>query len=138
MEKPTVRSVSNDQSARSQPSLRFRLSWIALLVIGVAIFMFGVIVAIAPGADSQYLRAIGAASIGMGLFGAVITMTGFRRRERWAYLALWYYPIFWLAHLVGSLPPGQDHVHQVFFILLSLAGLLLPAGEFFGRGAHRG
>jgi len=46
-------------------------------------------------------------------------------------LALWYYPVFWTAHLVGTLPPGKDHIHQVVFIVLSVIGLLLPVGEFF-------
>jgi hypothetical protein len=31
----------------------------------------------------------------------------------------------------GWLPPGTDHVHQVVFIVLSPAGLLLPVREFF-------
>ena len=114
-------------------SLSFRLSWMALLLTGLATLVFGVVVVILRGPEEQYLRAIGAASIGMGLFGAAITVTAFRRRERWAYLALWYYPIFWTAHLVANLPPGQDHVHQVVFIVLSLLGLLLPADEFFPR-----
>src|SRR5829696_6383383 len=49
----------------------------------------------------------------------------------------WYYPLFWTAHLVGGLPPGKDHVHQVVFIILSLVGLLLPVREFFGRREAR-
>jgi len=118
-------------------SLRFRVSWIALLVTGLATFAFGVVVLFIRGTDEQYLRAIGAASIGMGLFGAMISVTGFRRRERWAFLALCYYPIFWTAHLVGDLPPGRDHIHQVVFIWLSLIGLLLPIGEFFPRDGTR-
>lgn len=73
----------------------------------------------------------------MGLFGAVITVTAFRRHELWAYFALWYYPIFWMAHVVGNLPPGRDHVHQVVFIVLSLLGLLLPIRDFFPRTVGR-
>ncbi|MEV5943210.1 hypothetical protein [Streptomyces sp. NPDC051994] len=34
---------------------------------------------------------------------------------------------------MGGLPPGKDHVHQVVFIALSLAGLLRPVREFFLR-----
>ena len=120
-----------------QESLRFRVSWIALLVTGVATLVFGLIVTVVRNSDEQYLRAIGAASVGMGLFGAMITLTAFRRRERWAFFSLWYYPIFWTAHLVGGLPPGQDHIHQVVFIVLSLLGLLLPLNEFFPRGIGR-
>ena len=122
---------------RRNESLRFRLSWIALLVTGLATLAFGVVVAIVPSSNAQYLRAIGAASIGMGLFGSVITLTALRRHERWAYFSLWFYPIFWTAHLVGNLPPGKDHIHQVIFIVLSLLGLLLPVGEFFPRTVDR-
>jgi hypothetical protein len=118
-------------------SLRFRISWIALLVSGLATLAFGLVVVILPSSDSQYLRAIGAASIGMGFFGVMITLTAFRRRERWAFFALWYYPVFWTAHLLGDLPPGKDHIHQVVFIGLSVLGLLLPIGEFFPRRLDR-
>jgi hypothetical protein len=118
-------------------SLRLRVSWIALLVPGLATLAFGLVAIAAPGQDGRYLRAIGGASVGMGLFGSLVTVTAFRRRERWAFFALCYYPVFWTAHLVGNLPPGQDHVHQVVFILLSLLGLLLPLGEFFPRRASR-
>jgi hypothetical protein len=116
-----------------QETLRFRASWIALLVTGLATLLFGLVVLALGSSDEQYLRAIGVASIGMGLFGAMITVTAFRRHERWAYFSLWYYPLFWTAHLVLNLPPGKDHVHQVVFIGLSLLGLLLPLGEFFPR-----
>jgi hypothetical protein len=107
----------------------FRASWIALLVSGLAVLGFGLVVAVLPGSDPS-LRAIGVASIGMGLFGSAISVTAFRRRERWAWLVLWYHPLFWLAHLVANLPPGQDHVHQVVLIVLSVAGLVLSAREF--------
>jgi len=117
--------------------LRFRVSWIALLITGLATLVFGLIVMVVRSSDEQYLRAIGAASVGMGLFGAMITVTAFRRRERWAFFSLWYYPIFWTVHLVGDLPPGRDHIHQVLFIVLSLLGLLLPLSEFFPRGSGR-
>jgi uncharacterized membrane protein HdeD (DUF308 family) len=116
----------------------FKTGWISLAIIGVAILLFGLITTAVPASsDPPYLRAIGVASIGMGLFGLLITTIAYRRRERWAWFALWYYPLFWTAHLVGGLPPGKDHVHQVVFIILSLAGLLLPVREFFGRRGAR-
>ena len=86
---------------------------------------------------APYLRAIGVASIGMGLFGVLITTIAYRRRERWAWFALWYYPLFWTWHLLGGLPSGKDHVHQVVFIVVSLVGLILPVREFFGRRGAR-
>jgi hypothetical protein len=108
------------------------VSWIALAITGLAILVFGVIAVAAPGSPEPYFRSIGAASIGMGLFGAMITVTAFRQRQRWAWFSMWYYPIFWAAHLFGDLPPGQDHIHQIVFIGLSLVGLLLPVRDFFG------
>jgi hypothetical protein len=115
-------------------SALFKTGWISLAIIGGAILAFGLITALMPASGGPpYLRAIGVASIGMGLFGLLITMVAYRRRERWAWFALWYYPLFWTWHLLGGLPPGKDHVHQVVFIVLSLLGLLLPVREFFGR-----
>jgi hypothetical protein len=116
-------------------NVRFKFAWVVLALIGVAIFLFGLIVAVWPASrDALYLRTIGVASIGMGLFGVMITLIPYRRRERWAWFTLWYYPIFWLAHLLGGLPPGQDHIHQIVFIGLSLVSLLLCVREFFPRG----
>jgi hypothetical protein len=113
-------------------NLSVRLGWTSLAVVGVAILAFGVIAATVLTSDDQPLmRADGVASIGLGLFGLLITLIPFRRLERWAWFTLWFYPTFWLVHLVGRLPPGNDHVHQVAFIVLSLAGLLLPMRQFF-------
>ena len=120
-------------------SVQFVTAWISLAIIGVAILVFGFIVTLVPASsDLPSLRAIGVASIGMGLFGLLITTIAYRRRERWAWFALWYYPVFWTAHLVGGLPPGKEHFHQIVFIVLSLAGLLLPVREFFPRRGARG
>lgn len=117
---------------------RFKFAWIALTLIGIAIFVFGLIVTVWPGAsDPLFLRAIGVASIGMGLFGMMIALIPYRRRERWAWWTLWYYPLFWLAHLLGGLPPGQDHIHQIVFIILALISLLLSKNEFFPRTVRR-
>ncbi|MFC0542961.1 hypothetical protein [Kutzneria chonburiensis] len=114
-----------------QSTAVMRISWLCLAVVGVGILGFGLVVIVAPPAsDAQLYRADGLASVGLGLFGLLLTVVPFRRRERWAWWVLWFYPILWLAHLVFALPPGTDHVHQVVFIVLSLVGLLLPAREF--------
>jgi hypothetical protein len=119
-------------------TLVLTIGWISLAIVGIATFLFGLIVTALPASyDTPLLGSIGVASIGMGLFGFFITVMAFRRRERWAWFALLYYPVFWLAHLVGGLPPGRDRIHQIVLIVLSLAGLLLPLREFFPRGnAH--
>ena len=136
-----LRSVSKGNVSgpmTQRDSVLFKSGWISLAIIGLAILIFGLIVTVVPtSSNPPYMRAIGVASIGMGLFGLLITTIAYRRRERWAWFALWYYPLFWTAHLVGGLPPGKEHVHQIVFILLSLAGLLLPVREFFGRREAR-
>jgi uncharacterized membrane protein HdeD (DUF308 family) len=116
----------------------FKITWISLTIIGVAILVFGLIASVWPGSSNALLvRAIGAASIGMGAFGVLITVIPYRHHERWAWFTLWYYPVFWSAHLLGGLPPGHDHVHQIVFIVLSLASLLLGASTFFPPGMSR-
>src|SRR5215213_8636926 len=123
---------------RKPGNLLFKIAWVSLTITGVAIFLFGLIVTLWPGSTNpSFLRAIGVASIGMGLFGVMITLIAYRRGERWAWFTLWYYPVFWLAHFLGGLPPGQDHIHQIVFIVLSLVGLLLPISEFFPRSVGR-
>jgi hypothetical protein len=106
-----------------------------LLFTGVGIMSFGILVAAYPRIAGPYdlglLRALGVATTGMGFFGTVITLKSYRRKERWAWLTLWYYPIFWTLHLVVGLPPGKDHIHQVVFIVISLLGLTLPFKHFF-------
>lgn len=112
--------------------------WACLAVVGVAILAFGVVAAMSEG--DGLMRTAGVTSVGMGVFGVLITVVPFRRRERWAWFALWVYPVFWVVHLLGQLPPGKDHVHQVVFIVLSLVGLLVPVRDFFsaGSGHQRG
>jgi hypothetical protein len=125
---------------RSPPSLHYgagmprnavalRLGWICLSVVGVGILGFGLVAACFS--SDPLVRADGVALTGFGLFGILVTVIPFRRRERWAWLLLWFYPVFWLAHLLGRLPPGKDHVHQILFIVLSLAGLLVTGRVFW-------
>ncbi len=121
---------------KKRETVQFKIAWISLAIIGVAILAFGLVITVWPGSsDPLSMRADGVASIGMGLFGVMMTVSAYRRRERWAWFTLWYYPLFWLAHLLGGLPPGQDHIHQIVFIILSLIALLISVGEFFPQEA---
>jgi succinate-acetate transporter protein len=120
--------------AGQHDNLPMRVASICLVVVSVGILGFGVVTVLPPVSGHNLLIiANGLASIGLGLFGGLIALIPFRRGERWAWSALWFYPIFWIVHLVGRLPPGKDHIHQVAFIALSLIGLLLPLREVFRR-----
>jgi hypothetical protein len=120
-----------------QQTRLLKISWILLLASGIGILGFGIIVTAYPQigghTEEDLLRAIGVATTGMGIFGIMITLEAYRRKEEWAWFTLWYYPIFWTIHLVGELPPGNDHIHQIVFIVISLLGLLLPIRQFFSR-----
>ena len=120
-----------------QQTRLLKISWILLLASGIGILGFGITVTAYPQigghTEEGLLRAIGVATTGMGIFGIMITLEAFRRKEKWAWFALWYYPIFWTIHLVGELPPGNDHIHQIVFIVISLLGLLLPVRQLFSR-----
>jgi len=120
-----------------EQTILLRISWMLLLITGFGIMGFGILVSAFPRIAGPYdfglVRALGIATTGMGFFGIVITLMPYRRKERWAWLTLWYYPIFWTLHLVCGLPPGNDHVHQVVFILISVLGLLLSIKHFFPR-----
>ncbi len=136
MFKPTSRGRA---VAAAQPNRVLAWGTAFLLANGLAVLAFGLAFVAYPqgfvdgGSDAQLglLRADGLATTGMGLFGIVIAVRGFRRRETWAWLALWFVPAFWAIHFVAGLPPGMDHVHQIVFLALSLLGLLLPIRQFF-------
>ncbi|HEY1157635.1 MAG TPA: hypothetical protein VGE95_15275 [Arthrobacter sp.] len=113
-------------------NLTVRIGWLCLAAVSLGILVFGMVFALfPPDGDAGLYRADGLASAGLGLFGMLIVLAPYRRRERWAWYTLWFYPVFWMLHLAGNLPPGNDHVHQVVFIALSLIGLLLPVRAFF-------
>ena len=112
-----------------------QVAWVCLVIVSVGILGFGVITVLPAVAGGNLLIvANGLASIGLGLFGGLIVLIPFRRGERWAWSVLWFYPVFWVVHLVAELPPGKDHIHQIVFIVLSAAGLLLPVRDMIGAG----
>jgi hypothetical protein len=112
--------------------LTVQIGWICLAIVSLGILVFGVVAAVVPmGGDAPLYRANGLASIGLGLFGGLIVLLPYRRVERWAWCAFWFYPVFWAAHLPGNLPPSTDHIHQAVFIALSLIGLVTPVRAFF-------
>ncbi|SHF02013.1 hypothetical protein SAMN05444392_106104 [Seinonella peptonophila] len=118
-------------------TITFKISWMFLLITGVGILGFGILVSLFPQIagdyDRGFLRALGVATTGMGFFGIMITFKSYIKKEKWAWFTLWYYPIFWILHLIGGLPPGNDHIHQVVFIVISLLGLVFPYKQFFSR-----
>lgn len=61
----------------------------------------------------------------------------FLRGKVASWSALWFYPFFWLVHLIGDLPPRTDHIHQVVLLALSVIRLVLPVRVFFPQRRSR-
>jgi hypothetical protein len=65
--------------------LAMRVGWICQALVSAAILAFGIVVVLLPvEGDGLLLRADGLALIGVDLFGGLIAIIPFRRRERWA------------------------------------------------------
>jgi hypothetical protein len=113
---------------------------------------FGYDVPAAVAADpaaTQYVEFIGhwasTGTIGFDLFGLLIAITAFRRGERWAWLAFWYWPVLFATHYV-TYQSGFRYA-QLLWLALSVAALLAtrrkvwtvavaprPAGDPAGAG----
>lgn len=87
-----------------------------------------------------HARTVGAWLLGLSLLGLAIALTGYRRRERWSWYALWSWPLA-LGLVIGlhvlAILPGSTLPPPLFSapILLGLAvlGLLFPIRLFFAR-----
>lgn len=112
-----------------------RVATIVLVLLSVLMGVIGVSVWFAT--EDPWDRAanvlVSTFAAGMAILGIAIIVTGFRRREWWAWLVLWYYPIFFVIHALtlGTLIP--DGV----FAALSVAALLLARPALPTRTAAR-
>jgi hypothetical protein len=61
-------------------------------------------------------------TIGFDLFGLLIAVTAFRRGERWAWLAFWYWPVLFLTHF-ATYESGFRYA-QLVWTALSVVALL--------------
>src|SRR5712692_595389 len=78
----------------------------------------------------------GISGVGLALFGMVVSLTSFRKGEKWAWYVSWSMPIGILAAqinvylLTGSL---LVIILGVVFVLVSLLALFLPYRQFFPK-----
>lgn len=78
---------------------------------------------------SGHWHRLGYNALGTGVFTILIAATAFRRGEKWAWFAFWYYPVFFLLYALDSWSG------MVFLPLLALAliGLIIPFRRFFPK-----
>jgi hypothetical protein len=61
-------------------------------------------------------------TVGFDLFGLLIAVTAFRRSERWAWLAFWYWPVLFATHFVTY--QSRFRYGQLVWLTISVAALL--------------
>ena len=75
------------------------------------------------------LRLQGTLLLGMVVFGLAIVLTGFRWGERWAWYALWYYPVFFVLHVIAF---GTFIIDGILALICALS-LLVSYRTFFPK-----
>jgi hypothetical protein len=105
-----------------------RYAWVLLFLVGLVTLVVGSSGAVF-GRDVEEQTLVGTFGAGMGIFSLAIILTAYRRGERWAWFVLWYYPIFFIIHIIalGTVIP------DLVFLILSVLGLVLPIRKFFAR-----
>jgi hypothetical protein len=75
------------------------------------------------------LRFRGTLVLGMVLFSLAVTLFAFRKGERWAWFALWYWPLFFLLHVAafGTWLPDLP------IAVLAAGSLLLSMRRYLAR-----
>ena len=82
----------------------------------------------------------GISGVGLAVFGMLVSLTSFRRGEKWAWYASWSMPIGILAaQLNVYLLTGSMTVIMltVVFVIVSLLALFLPYRQFFPKKGSR-
>ena len=134
-----------------------KYAWILLLTIGILLVFSGLFVTFAgvderefedstgvahsdlssayPGvADyiERLLRLLGAASLGLALFAVVVTWTGYRSGQRWAWFAMWILPAATAAWATIFFVAGSGiGYYYGGLAMVALVGLVLPFRRFF-------
>ena len=75
------------------------------------------------------LRLLGAILLGMVVFGLTVILKPFRRGERWAWYVLWYYPVFFVLHIIAF---GTFIIDGVLALICVLS-LLVSYRKFFPK-----
>lgn len=136
--------------------LRLQHSWILLFLAGllIAYFAYDNLVVI-PGLDPAdpdrgwrwlttdpqvieyikfWFRNFGFWVLAVAVFVMIISATGFRQRQKWAWYTLLYLPVHIGIHMV--IWPWTIPILLIVMIM-TLAGLLLPFRDFFPRATEQ-
>lgn len=82
------------------------------------------------------LQAYGLVTLVWSVLVIAISMTAYRRGEKWAWYAFWSLPAYFVVSTAILLTIGPTPLETVLlplFVILSLLGLLLPIRKFFPK-----
>ena len=125
-----------------------RHAWIVFVLLALVLLLIGLSGPEGPAGPGTPLRAFATSSpsdldldlrfrgtvvLGMVIFSLVITVFAFRGGAKWAWFALWYWPLFFLLHVAafGTWLPDLP------FALLAAGALVLSAGRYLGGHTAR-
>lgn len=133
-----------------------RYAWLLFVLVGVSGLIPGIQLLVAPLSGESYLRTFGhpvpevvfaseegvsflafflqwtgIMVIGVDLLTVLIASTAFRRGEKWAWYAFWYWPFVFGAHFF--MYAGGFRNTQLVWLVLTVGGLLLAYPSFFRR-----
>jgi len=81
----------------------------------------------------------GLSDLGVAFFITAISLTAYRKGEKWAWYALWFIPAYFIgcAAITISIESSLSLLLPLaMFVILSLLGLLLPYRKFFPSKAN--
>lgn len=87
-----------------------------------------------PSALDQERALRGSAVLGMVIFGLGAALGGLRARQRWAWLCLCFWPVFFVLHVIAF----DTVVPDVPFAVLALIALALTWSAVFGNAVSEG
>ena len=136
-----------NEASKSNEGILVRYAWVPLFLFSIIMLIIGLGGFVGPVREGSVLSAFltdeiseqvlalrlrGSFVLGMVVFGMAIILVPLRQGERWAWVVLWYYPIFFAIHVLafGTLVP--DGV----FIPISAASLLLCYPKTFSRTSN--
>lgn len=142
-----------------------KYAWILLFAIGVIIIVTAVPHAFGINTDPETVQRIsgmtlnelkdsnpaffnlyifyfsfgGLSDLAFAFFIIVISLTAYRKGEKWAWYALWFIPAYFIgcAAITMSIESSLSLLLPItMFVILSLLGLLLPYRKFFPSKAN--
>lgn len=119
-------------------------AWVLVAILGVVGIFFSITMLAGIQIDTKlpqysssmlYLsRMSGWSLLGLSVFGLVLTCKAFRRGERWAWYVVWFLPFYFIVNIADNyMQGGGNWPLYTAFLLVSLAGLLLPYRMFFPK-----